>query len=293
MMATISPPASRNSSCPCGSGRRYKDCHGRAGPAPPPAEAGPPAQELPGDLQDVMRSALAAQQAGQLDDAIAGYDAVLRARPDSFDAWHMRGVAHLLANRFDAAEADIGRALAIWPGLLQARTNLALVEGGRRNTLDEEALSRAAWPRFRHLVVERPEHPLDGAARGGRAFVIELDDRVSALCDRLSRDAVAAGAEAHRVRAGQEGMLPDAFAAMLGTTGPLDTIIGVGCRHAVGEWTLGCAPRAMALVADDGPLARVEDRLRELSGQGRRRVRLARAPGATIDLAPLPHLAMA
>ena len=28
MTAALAPPASRNAPCPCGSGRRYKDCHG-------------------------------------------------------------------------------------------------------------------------------------------------------------------------------------------------------------------------------------------------------------------------
>ena len=28
MSTSIAAPASRNAACPCGSGRRYKDCHG-------------------------------------------------------------------------------------------------------------------------------------------------------------------------------------------------------------------------------------------------------------------------
>ena len=28
MTAALAPPASRNAPCPCGSGKRYKDCHG-------------------------------------------------------------------------------------------------------------------------------------------------------------------------------------------------------------------------------------------------------------------------
>ena len=50
---TIAPPASRNAPCPCGSGRRYKECHG--------ALAAPPA---PASIEAVLSAALAAHQAG-------------------------------------------------------------------------------------------------------------------------------------------------------------------------------------------------------------------------------------
>lgn len=296
MSAAIAPPASRNAPCPCDSGRRYKDCHGRVGQAsaPPAAPGGTAAPEAePSDtLTATMHAALAAQQEGRLDEAIALYDEVLRAQPGAFDAWHMRGVAHLLANRYDAAEADVARALALWPDNAQARKNLALIDGGRRNALDEEMLSRAVWPRFRPLVTDEPRDPLAGLGPGDRMFVVELGERVSDLCDRLVRVAGAAGAEAYRAVPGADGRIPDALTAALASAGPRDTIVAVGCRWPAGDWTLACAPRAIALVVDDVPLARIEDRLRELSGQARRRVRLVRGPGATTDLDPLPHAAM-
>ena len=70
-------------------------------------------------------------------------------------------------------------------------------------------------------------------------------------------------------------------------------VIAAGTGFLLGDWTLDCAPHAIALVVDGARLAPVEDRLRELSGQRRRRVRLAATHAAPIDLEPLPHWRMA
>jgi hypothetical protein len=67
--------------------------------------------------------------------------------------------------------------------------------------------------------------------------------------------------------------------------------VALGGAWPAGDWTVACAPRAIALVVDGASVGDVEDRLRELSAQGRRRVRLAVAPGAGIDLSTLPHAA--
>ena len=83
---TYAPPASRNAPCPCGSGRRWKECHGRAAAAP---QVGPD-----GATTVSLQGALAAQQAGRVAEAIAIYDTVIASHPGLFDAWHMRGVAH-------------------------------------------------------------------------------------------------------------------------------------------------------------------------------------------------------
>ena len=45
MSATeVAAPPARNAPCPCGSGKRYKDCHGALAPAAAsPSAAAPPA----------------------------------------------------------------------------------------------------------------------------------------------------------------------------------------------------------------------------------------------------------
>ena len=110
----FTPPASRNAPCPCGSGRRYKDCHG--------------ALTTPVDqLAAILQQALAAQQAGRAADAIAGYEQALALAPTHFDALHMLGVAHFQRGEFERALALIERALAQRPADEGARHNHALV----------------------------------------------------------------------------------------------------------------------------------------------------------------------
>ena len=105
----IAAPKSRNVPCPCGSGKRYKHCHGSAdqhGVAAPPVTT----------AMDVALQGLAAQQAGDAPAAIALYRESLALDPDNADALHMLGVAHM--QQFDpkAALAFIQRAadLTAW-----------------------------------------------------------------------------------------------------------------------------------------------------------------------------------
>jgi hypothetical protein len=288
MVAAIAPPESRNAPCPCGSGRRYKDCHGKVDPQ----GAGERGGALTGTLVARMHEALAAQREGRFDDAIRAYDAVIAGAPSTFDAWHMRGVAHLQMHRFDEAETDIAQAIAIKPDLPLAGSNLALVASGRRNALADEQVSRAVLPRYRPLVEEADDAPLAVVGAGTRCYILALGAAPS-LVDRIAADAASRGAEVVRIAPLAEGGLGQADEARLAATGAGDVVVACGCEVWLGDWTIACAPRAVVLVVDGARLAPAIDRLRELSGQRRRRVRLAVAPDASIDLAPLPHVRLA
>jgi hypothetical protein len=285
-VADIAPPASRNAPCPCGSGRRYKDCHGKVDAT----SAGDGA--LTGSLVARMREALAAQREGRFDDAIRAYDAVIDGAPSTFDAWHMRGVAQLQMHRFDHAEADIARAIALKPDLPLAQSNLALVASGRRSALAEEQVSRAVLPRYRPLVDDADGGPLNGVSAGTRCFVLALG-ATPTLVDRIAADAEARGAEVVRIEPLADGGIAKADEARLAATSVRDFVVAVGSDVPLGDWTIDGAPRTVALVVDGSRVAPVIDRLRELSGQRRRRVRVAIDSAAPVDLAPLPHARLA
>ncbi|GIK85598.1 MAG: hypothetical protein BroJett026_10790 [Betaproteobacteria bacterium] len=125
-------PASRNAPCPCGSGRRYKACHGAPGAGPDPA------------LETLLRDALAAQRAGRLEAAIAGYEQALRLAPEHFDARHMLGVAHFQRGEFDVALAHVDRALALRPSDPAARFNRRLAETALARRPAEAEIAREA-----------------------------------------------------------------------------------------------------------------------------------------------------
>ncbi len=118
---------SRNAPCPCGSGRRFKACHGA------PAAGGDPARSL-GALKQL---AIAAQQAGRLAQAAELYGMALAIDPVDFDALHMLGVTMLMQFRFGEAVQFISRALEVRPGVAAAIRNLEIAKDPRRSGADD------------------------------------------------------------------------------------------------------------------------------------------------------------
>jgi glycosyltransferase involved in cell wall biosynthesis len=87
MMPTA--PQSRNAPCPCGSGKRYKLCHGLL----PPSES----------AAQLAARGLAAHGRGDTTTAAALYQQALLIEPNNPDVLHMLGVTHM--QRFDIATA--------------------------------------------------------------------------------------------------------------------------------------------------------------------------------------------
>ncbi len=98
-----------------------------------------------------LAQAYAAHQAGRLDEARAGYEAVLAENPDQFDAVHMLGVLELQAGRPASAAEHLAHAAQLAPEDPGSRNNLgeALRRMGR---LEEAAASFrdavARWPQY-------------------------------------------------------------------------------------------------------------------------------------------------
>jgi len=112
----------RNARCPCGSGRRYKDCHGALA-APARNDASESADAA---LAARLGEALAAQSRGDLAAAEAGYRAALRQAPAHFDALHMLGVVRHQSGDHDEAVALLTRAVELHPHHAPAFSNLGL-----------------------------------------------------------------------------------------------------------------------------------------------------------------------
>lgn len=74
-----------------------------------------------------LHEAVAAQRAGQVDKAVGLYSAVLRKRPDEFDALHMLGVLEYQRGRLPEALRLITAALRNRAGSVEAWSNLGLV----------------------------------------------------------------------------------------------------------------------------------------------------------------------
>lgn len=94
--ANLSPPRSRNDPCPCGSGRRYKNCHGV------PSDVGGAQASVTPPWLVCAQAALTAQEAGDYVLAERLYRESLAAHPDNPDALHMLGVVR--TQRYDPVE---------------------------------------------------------------------------------------------------------------------------------------------------------------------------------------------
>jgi Flp pilus assembly protein TadD len=113
------PFARRNGPCPCGSGRKYKACHGMLEEAAPPKEGA--------RSGDALRNGVDAMRARRLDEALAWFDGVLAADPSNLAAIHYKG--YVLCQKGDLANgvAMLERAAAEAPGEADFHARLGLI----------------------------------------------------------------------------------------------------------------------------------------------------------------------
>jgi Flp pilus assembly protein TadD len=132
------PAVGRNDPCPCGSGRRYKQCHGAVGNAAATPET-------------LTRQGMAAHQGGNLDAAEALYRQALAAAPDLAPALHYLGVVLYQRNRLDEALPLLDRAVALVPQEPEFHNNRGLALAAAQR--DHEAMAA-----YRAALERKPDH---------------------------------------------------------------------------------------------------------------------------------------
>ncbi len=143
---------SRNQPCPCGSGRRYKDCHGKVAGAPAVAD---PHQAVRESCRQLMMEALAHQKARRLDEAEQGYRSALAMIPDEPDALHMLGVIRYEWGDYAEARTLMVRALDLTGWRIPAiRQNLGLVLS-KLNTDSDDSARNSLVSRYREYMAAR------------------------------------------------------------------------------------------------------------------------------------------
>ena len=147
--AQAAPAAGRNEPCPCGSGKRYKQCHGALGMGDTRVSATMPARSP--DPDTLVRAALAAHQRGELDRAESGYRGALAAMPEHPLALHYLGVILYQRHRLDEAMPLLERAATASPGEPEFQNNLGLaLAAADRN---DEAVAA-----YRRALALKPDH---------------------------------------------------------------------------------------------------------------------------------------
>lgn len=134
---TVAPPASRNAPCPCGSGQRYKYCHGRIDA--PAAASLPTAPAASLDAEALFRLGNACRERGESTQALEHYRRALDSAPANAALLNNIGLVH--ESLGDASEAAdfFARALAAEPRHPAALANLA--QNYYRQKRDVEALA--------------------------------------------------------------------------------------------------------------------------------------------------------
>ena len=119
-------PIRRNDPCPCGSGRRYKECHGSLGEASPGADL-------------LLARALAAHQQGRVEEAERTYRDILAQEPANAIALHYLGMSAW--QRGEAAEAEplLRKSIELLGTVPDFHNNLGLLLRDTRRT--EEAIA--------------------------------------------------------------------------------------------------------------------------------------------------------
>ena len=254
----------RNQACPCGSGKRYKECHGAIGTV----ASADVLMQLPADVSwvpQVMQEALRAQQSGRGREAAAGYRRVLAAEPTNFDATHMLALVEYECGRYDSAIGLLRLAIELRPEIASARHNLRLLESMPRI---EDGICREILPRLMARV-----EPVTDLARfasaARRAHLVLVDDANGEERPALERLGRAFGAGKLQVW-GQPGTSSTAgdtrFAEIGAGMQPEGGVIAlVGTSRSQAAW-LGAsrAERVLLVVVRYEPCA-IIDRIDEVS----------------------------
>ena len=135
------PAVGRNDPCPCGSGKRYKACHGALAGA---AAAAP-------DPDAIAQAGLAAHREGRYDDADRAYRETLAIAPEHVVADHYLGVVEMHRGRLVEATARLERTLASRPSEPDFHVHLGLAYADA-DRLDE------AIAVYRRALALAPDH---------------------------------------------------------------------------------------------------------------------------------------
>lgn len=166
--ASAAPPASRNEACPCGSGRRYKHCHGAVH-----AESAPGAAAIAPKLAQ----ALQLHERGQADAALSIYHDVLTQQPDNPTAQHYVGVIHYQRKNPVEALPLLERSVAMQPEEPEFRNNLGLALAAVDR--DDDAVAQ-----YRAALALKPDH---ASAWNNLGLALQAQNEVDAAIDAFRR----------------------------------------------------------------------------------------------------------
>jgi tetratricopeptide (TPR) repeat protein len=136
--ANVTVKVGRNDPCPCGSGRKYKNCCQGKTPADFSAGAGLATSAAPpsrAKREAMFDAALSYWKEGRWPPAVALFEQLVRGEPSNAKAIYHLGMAYLSCARLGEAAALLQRAVELRPSYVDAHIGLAVAlgVGGRRS----------------------------------------------------------------------------------------------------------------------------------------------------------------
>ncbi|MGH8714781.1 MAG: tetratricopeptide repeat protein [Casimicrobiaceae bacterium] len=286
-------PVSRNASCPCGSGKRFKECHGLLAS---PEEATVVASD---ELRQTLDAALAAQMAERFAEAVTLYQRVVAAQPGNFDALHMLGVVHYQCAELEQARARVRAALRLRPFDSAVRRNFELIEAALERRTVEQDICRDVLPRLasRCVAADAP----DGYRRRDVALdIVVLRTDMDAQWGELARLIRWLKSRAITVWTEPVSPSPPPTAVALQKIDPgtgkvprAGHTVFFGADRAPGDWFASVTAASTALYCSDEPHCLLLDRIPELAREGRAPLRLLFSSAAHARRIGLPGTVVA
>ena len=279
----------RNQPCPCGSGRRYKECHGAIDGTGASREAPPSAATAPSWVPQTMAAALRAQKRGQSAEAVRLYRQVIDAEPSNFDATNMLGLVEYELGHRETALALIKRAIELKPELGMPRHNLRLLES---LPLLEAEICREVLPR----IVSRVNLGFDPAKL---ASAPSLDIVVGEAFDEEERAAftqiLGARGDAPVTiwgEASDQSLVSTATLRLLSSDQPRGAFVVIlGTARPLASWVASLRAEAALVVATREAPCAIIDRIDELAAAGCNRPGLLCATPELAERLRLPRIA--
>lgn len=278
-------PVSRNAQCPCGSGRRYKECHGVA-----LATTAPPVLGL-------LASALEAQKAGRLSEALERYQSVVASEPDNFDACHMLGVVHYQRGDLELARHQVASAVRLRPLEAAAHRNLLLIDMALERRPVEQDICREVLRRLVPRCVAQQSAEGDRCWPNGDFDIVVLKADIGgswADVERLVRwfgsRAVTVWAESGPLQQAQTAFPVHTIELASGAVPRTDNMVFFGADRSPGSWFASMTAKRIGLYCSDETHSVLLDRIPELAGEGRAPLRLFFASAAQARRIGLPGI---
>ena len=280
----VQSPVSRNAPCPCGSGRRFKECHG----ATPATAAAPP-------FLDLLTGALEAQKAGRLSEALERYQSVVASQPDNFDARHMLGVVHYQRGDLELARHHVSAAVRLRPLEVAAHRNLLLIDMALERRQVEQDICREVLRRLFPRCVAQPSAGKNLRWPDGDFDVVILNADTGASwadVDRVVRwlgsRPLTVWVESGPTQQTQTTFTVRTIELESGAVPLTDNVIFFGADRSPGAWFAATAAKGVGLYCDGQAHSLLLDRIPELAGEGRAPLQLFFASAAQARRVGLP-----